>query len=77
MLPEDNRREDFFEANEYQAVLNNLPDYLRPVIRPHTSPDGVSTRRSLRDRSATLTSIQDVCDLNPVGQTMRKAEAFR
>ena len=33
MLPEDNRREDFFEANEYQAVLDNLPEYLRPVIQ--------------------------------------------
>jgi len=33
MLPEDNRREDLFEANEYQAVLDNLPQYLRPVIQ--------------------------------------------
>jgi integrase len=33
MLPEDNRREDLFEANEYQAVLDNLPEYLRPVIQ--------------------------------------------
>ena len=33
MLPEDNRREDFFEADEYQAVLDNLPEYLRPVIQ--------------------------------------------
>jgi integrase len=33
MLPEDNRREDFFEAAEYQAVLDNLPEYLRPVIQ--------------------------------------------
>ncbi len=33
MLPEDNRREDYFEADEYQAVLDNLPDYLRPVIQ--------------------------------------------
>ena len=31
-LPEDNRRGDFFEAEEYQAVLDNLPEYLRPVI---------------------------------------------
>lgn len=33
MLPENNRREDFFEADEYQAVLDNLPEYLRPVIQ--------------------------------------------
>ncbi len=33
MLPEDNRREEFFEVDEYQAVLDNLPDYLRPVIQ--------------------------------------------
>jgi integrase len=33
MLPEDNRREDFFEAAEYQTVLDNLPEYLRPVIQ--------------------------------------------
>jgi integrase len=33
MLPEDNRREDFFEAAEYQAVLDNLPEYLRRVIQ--------------------------------------------
>jgi integrase len=33
MLPEDNRRRDFFEADEYQAVLDNLPEYLRPVIQ--------------------------------------------
>ncbi len=33
MLPEDNRREDFFEAADYQAVLENLPEYLRPVIQ--------------------------------------------
>jgi integrase len=33
MLPEDNRREDYFEAAEYQAVLDNLPEYLRPVIQ--------------------------------------------
>jgi integrase len=32
MLPEDNRREGFFEADEYHAVLENLPEYLRPVI---------------------------------------------
>jgi hypothetical protein len=34
MLPEDNRRGDFFEADEYQAVLDNLPEYLRLVIQP-------------------------------------------
>jgi integrase len=33
MLPEENRREDFFESDEYQAVLDNLPEYLRPVIQ--------------------------------------------
>lgn len=33
MLTEDNRREDFFEANESRAVLGNLPEYLRPVIQ--------------------------------------------
>jgi integrase len=33
MLPEDNRREELFEADEYQAVLDNLPEYLRPVIQ--------------------------------------------
>jgi site-specific recombinase XerD len=33
MLPENNRRDDFFEADEYQAVLDNLPEYLRPVIQ--------------------------------------------
>lgn len=33
MLPENNRREDFFEADEYQALLDNLPEYLRPVIQ--------------------------------------------
>lgn len=33
MLLEDNRREDLFEADEYRAVLDNLPEYLRPVIQ--------------------------------------------
>jgi integrase len=33
MLPEVNRRDAFFEAHEYQAVLDNLPEYLRPVIQ--------------------------------------------
>jgi integrase len=33
MLPEHNRREDLFEAAEYRAVLDNLPEYLRPVIQ--------------------------------------------
>jgi integrase len=33
MLPEGNRREVFLEGDEYQAVLNNLPEYLRPVIQ--------------------------------------------
>jgi integrase len=33
MLPENNRRGDFFEVDEYQAVLDNLPEYLRPVIQ--------------------------------------------
>ena len=33
MLPENNRRRDFFEAHEYRAVLDNLPEYLRPVIQ--------------------------------------------
>lgn len=33
ILREDNRREDFFEADEYQAVLDNLPECLRPVIQ--------------------------------------------
>jgi len=33
MLPEDNRREVSFEADEFHAVLENLPEYLRPVIQ--------------------------------------------
>ncbi len=33
LLAENNRRKDFFEADEYQAVLDNLPEYLRPVIQ--------------------------------------------
>ena len=77
MLPEDNRRGDFFEADEYQAVLDNLPEYLRPVIQTAYIIGWRINSESLRDRSATLTSIPDFCDSNPVGQWMRKAEAFR
>lgn len=32
MLPEKNRRDVFFEAEEWRAVLDELPEYLRPVI---------------------------------------------
>jgi len=32
MLHEDNRRTGFFEADQFRAVLDQLPDYLRPVI---------------------------------------------
>jgi hypothetical protein len=77
MLPENNRRGDFFEVDEYQAVLDNLPEYLRPVIQAAYVTGCGSTRRSLRDRSATSTSIPDVCAWNRVRQTTREDEAFR
>jgi integrase len=32
LLPEGNRRDVVFEPHEYQALLDNLPQYLRPVI---------------------------------------------
>jgi integrase len=32
-LAEDNRREDFFAADEYQSMLHDLPEHLRPVIQ--------------------------------------------
>ncbi len=32
MLREDNRRKGFFEAEEYRAVLEQLPEELKPVI---------------------------------------------
>ncbi|MHB8382330.1 MAG: tyrosine-type recombinase/integrase [Candidatus Binataceae bacterium] len=31
MLREDNRRKGFFEREDYQALLEHLPDYLKPV----------------------------------------------
>jgi integrase len=33
MLREDNRRKGFFEAEEYRAILNHLPEELKPVIQ--------------------------------------------
>lgn len=33
MLREDNRRKGFFEAEEYRAVLEHLPEELKPVIQ--------------------------------------------
>jgi integrase len=33
MLREDNRRKGFFEAQEYRAVLEHLPEELKPVIQ--------------------------------------------
>jgi integrase len=33
MLREDNRRKGFFEAEEYRAVLEHLPEDLKPVIQ--------------------------------------------
>jgi integrase len=33
MLRENNRRKGFFEPNQYSALLENMPDYLKPVIR--------------------------------------------
>ena len=33
MLREDNRRKGFFEADEYRAVLEHLPEELQPVIQ--------------------------------------------
>ena len=33
MLREDNRRKGFFEAGEYRAVLEHLPEELKPVIQ--------------------------------------------
>jgi integrase len=32
MLSEDNVRKGFFEYNEYKALYDALPDYLRPVL---------------------------------------------
>jgi hypothetical protein len=32
-LPEENRRRGFFQDYEYQAVLETLPEHLRPVIQ--------------------------------------------
>jgi len=33
MLRENNRRKGFFEPEQYRALVENLPDYLQPVIR--------------------------------------------
>ena len=33
MLRENNRRKGFFEPNQYSALVQNVPDYLKPVIR--------------------------------------------
>jgi integrase len=33
MLTEDNRRTGFFEAAEFKAVVDHLPDYLKPVVQ--------------------------------------------
>ena len=35
MLRENNRRKGFFEPNQYNALVQNMPDYLKPVI--HTA----------------------------------------
>jgi integrase len=32
MLPENNRRTGFFEQEQYEAVLSNLPDYLKGIL---------------------------------------------
>jgi integrase len=33
MLRENNRRKGFFEPNQYSALIQNMPDYLKPVIQ--------------------------------------------
>jgi integrase len=33
VLKEDNARQGFFEKNEFQAVWNELPDYLKPIAQ--------------------------------------------
>ena len=33
MLREDNRRKGFFEHGHYEALIDHLPDYLKPVIQ--------------------------------------------
>jgi integrase len=33
MLRENNRRKGFFEPSQYNALVENMPDYLKPVIR--------------------------------------------
>jgi hypothetical protein len=32
-LHEENQPKGFFEADQYRAVLENLPEYLKPVIQ--------------------------------------------
>jgi integrase len=33
LLREDNRRKGFFEVDQYRAMLESLPDYLKPVVQ--------------------------------------------
>jgi len=42
---EDTARKGFFEPGQFQAVLDELPDYLKAPIQVHTSPAGAAHRR--------------------------------
>jgi hypothetical protein len=33
LLREDNRRKGFFEPDQYRALLEKMPEYLKPVIQ--------------------------------------------
>ena len=57
MLRENNRRKGFFEPNQYDALVQYMPDYLKPVIR-------TAYITGWRIRSEILTRQKHHVDLN-------------
>ena len=57
MLRENNRRKGFFEPSQYSALVQNMPDYLKPVIR-------IAYITGWRIKSEILTRQKHHVDLN-------------
>ena len=57
MLRENNRRKGFFEPSQYDTLVQNMPDYLKPVIR-------TAYITGWRIRSEILTRQKHHVDLN-------------
>jgi hypothetical protein len=75
-LPEDNARRDYFESDEYQAVLDGLPKYLRPVIQTAYVTGWRIKAGFLRDRSTMSISRADGYDWNRNRRTTAESESF-